>query len=161
VLIAVSRSRSGARARWVASARDLAQRSRYAAESLDQAAAVLGGPAGANRQVWLDATNTLDALAGAAAALAPDAPKVPGDPKGANSLTSALEQLRSSLTVFRSAVVEAERTRFELLNPTTEQLDFASRSVRQASATVVADVHTLGVGLDRVAPATPAGGGSA
>ncbi|HEY6532176.1 MAG TPA: hypothetical protein VIY72_07720 [Acidimicrobiales bacterium] len=158
VLIWVTRARSAARARWVASTRDLSQRSQYLAQNLDQAAAVLGGPAGANRQVWLDATNTLDGLAASAATLAPDAPKVPGDPKGTNSLSAALERLRSSLTVCRSAVGEAERTRFELLNPTAEQLDFASNSVRQASGAVIADTHSLNVVLDRVSPPTPGAG---
>jgi hypothetical protein len=150
--IGIVRSRAAARRRWTASGRDLAQRSQYVAQNLDQAAAVLAGPVGADRQVWLDATNTLAGLATTATTLAPDAPEVPGDPKGTNSAAAALTRLQASLTVCRSATVEAERTRFELLNPTTEQLDFASQSVRQACASVIADTHTLGAALDRVDP---------
>ena len=56
----------------------------------------------------------------------------------------------------QDAVGEAERTRFELYNPTTEQLDFSSQSVRQACATVLSEAHTVGVALDRVDPPQPA-----
>jgi hypothetical protein len=154
-VIAVVRSRSGARKRWVASGRDLARRAQSTAGNLDQAAAVIAGPVGANRQVWLDSAGALEGLTTEAAALAPDAPRVPGDPKGTNSLQAALAQLQTSLTVCRSAAIDAERTRFELINPTTEQLDFASHSVRQACAAVVADAHILGVALDKVDPPAP------
>ncbi len=116
---------------------------------------MLGGPAGADRQVWLDASETLSGLAASAAALVPDAPAVPGDPEGTNSLASGLDSLRNDLTVIRTAVIEAERTRFELVGPTTEQLDFASQSVRRATAAVVADAHAVSAAADRVDPPTP------
>jgi hypothetical protein len=125
------------------------------ARSLDQAAVVLAGPATADRQVWLDASETLNGLAASAGALVPDAPKVPGDPEGTNSLATALEALRGDLTVLRSAAMEAERTRFELVGPTAEQLEFASRTVQQASAAVVADAHAVTAAVDRVDPPAP------
>jgi type II secretory pathway pseudopilin PulG len=148
----IVRSRSSKRKQWLASARDLAVRATTLARNLDQSAAVLAGPVGADRQVWLDASNSLAALATSASALQPDAPSVPGDPKGTNSLSAALDRLGSSLTVCRSAVGEAERTRFELYNPTTEQLDFASQSVRQACSGILGDTHALGQAVDRVDP---------
>jgi hypothetical protein len=151
-VLAVVRSRAGARKRWAASGRDLARRAERTAGTLDQAAAVIAGPVGADRQVWLDSANALEGLAATATSLAPDAPAVPGEPKGTNSLVAALGRLQTSLTVCRSAAADAERTRFELINPTTEQLDFASHSVRQACAAVVADTHTLHVALDKVDP---------
>jgi hypothetical protein len=146
------RSRAAARRRWLDSGRDLAQRAEFLAHGLDDAASLLGGPPDADRRVWLDATETLNALAASAAALSPDAPKVPDDPEGTNSLVSALENLRTDLSVCRSATVEAERTRFELVGPTPEQLDHASRSVRQGCASVVARAHALTAALDRVDP---------
>ena len=151
-LFAVLRSRKAKQARWLYGARDVSRRSTDVARSLDQAAAVIGGPAGADRQVWLDASDTLNGLAASAAALIPDAPKVPGDPEGTNSLATSLESLRSDLTVCRSAVVEAERTRFELVGPTAEQLDFASQTVQRSTAAVIADAHAVSAAVDRVDP---------
>jgi hypothetical protein len=156
-LFAILRSRKAKQARWLYGARDVSRRSTDMARSLDQAAAVLGGPAGADRQVWLDAGDTLNGLAASAAALIPDAPKVPGDPEGTNSLATSLESLRSDLTVCRSAAVEAERTRFELVGPTPEQLDFASQTVQRSTAAVIADAHAVSAAVDRVdPPPTPA-----
>ncbi len=155
-LFAVLRSRKATKARWLQGARDVTYRSTQVARLLDEAAVVLAGPAGADRQVWLDSAETLNGLAASTAALIPDAPSVPGEPEGTNSLKTGLENLRSNLTVCRSAAIEAERTRFELVGPTTEQLEFASQSVRQASAAVVSDAHGVNAALDRVdPPATP------
>jgi hypothetical protein len=151
-VVLLLRSRAAAQARWIASGRDLARRAEFLADGLDDAAAVLAGSPDANRRVWLDASETLNALAGTSAALGPDAPKVPGDPEGTNTLAAALETLRTDLTVCRSATIEAERTRFELVGPTPEQLDYASRSVRQGCASVVASAHALTAALDRVDP---------
>jgi hypothetical protein len=151
------RSRAAARTQWIASGRDLARRAEFLADGLDDAAALLTGSPDANRRVWLDATETLNALAVSVTALTPDAPEVPGDPEGTNSLVTALENLRTDLTVCRSATVDAERTRFELVGPTPEQLDHASRSVRQGCASVIAGAHALTAALDRVDPlAAPA-----
>jgi hypothetical protein len=153
-VLAVVRGKRNGAARWNWGARDLARRSGDAARRLEQAAADLGSPT-ADRQVWLEATTELDALATSAAALVPDAPKVPGDPEGTNSLATGIESLRSNLTVLRSAATEAERTRFELVGPTTEQLNFATRSVEQAAAAVVGDAHAVAAAVDRVDPPQP------
>jgi hypothetical protein len=153
-VLAVVRGKRNGAARWNWGARDLARRSGDAARRLEQAAAGLGSPT-ADRQVWLEATTELDALATSAAALVPDAPKVPGDPEGTNSLATGIESLRSNLTVLRSAATEAERTRFELVGPTTEQLNFATRSVEQAAAAVVGDAHAVAAAVDRVDPPQP------
>jgi len=150
-VLAVRRSRSGAAARWNWEARDLARRSGDRARRLTQAATQLASPT-AVRQVWLDAVGELDALATSATALRPDAPTVPGDPEGTNSLTAALASLGTHLTVLRSAVVDAERTRFELVGPTEEQLGFAARQVEQAAAAVEADAHAVATAVDRVDP---------
>jgi hypothetical protein len=154
-LLGILRSRRSTRARWLWNARDVAARSSETAQRLDQAAAVLGGPAGADRQVWLDANEALGGLAASAGALVPGAPDVPGDPEGTNTLARGLDALRTDLTVLRTAVTEAERTRFELVGPTTEQLDFASQSVRRAAAAVVTDAHAVGAAADRVEPPQP------
>jgi hypothetical protein len=154
-VLAALRSRKGKQARWLWASRDVAGRSTDIARRLDQAAGLLTAPAGADRQVWLDASETLSALAASAAALIPDAPKVPGDPEGTNSLATALEALRSDLTVGRSAVLEAERTRFELVGPTEEQLGFSARSVQQATAAIVADAHAVTAAVDRIDPPAP------
>ncbi len=151
-LFAVLRSRKATKARWVQGARDVTYRSTQVARLVDEAAVVIAGPTGADRQVWLDSAETLNGLAASTAALIPDAPSVPGEPEGTNSLKTGLENLRSNLTVCRSAAIEAERTRFELVGPTTEQLEFASQSVRQASAAVVSDAHGVNAALDRVDP---------
>ncbi len=154
-LLAVLRSRNATKARWVWGARDLATRSTAVARSLDEAAALLAGPVAVNRQVWLDDVEALNGLATSAGVLAPDAPEVPGDPEGTNSATAALTALGTDLTVLKSAATEAERIRFELVGPTAEQLDFASRSVRQAAATVIADAHAVSAAADRITPPTP------
>ena len=153
-VLAVTKSKKGNAARWNWGARDVARRSGDAARRLEQAAANLGSPT-ADRQVWLDTITELDTLAASTAALIPDAPKVPGDPEGTNSLATGLESLRSNLTVLRSAAVEAERTRFELVGPTTEQLNFATCSVEQAAASVVGDSHAVAAAVDRVDPPQP------
>lgn len=153
-VLAVVRGKKNGAAKWNWGARDLARRSGDAARRLEQAAATLGSPA-ADRQVWLETTTELDTLATSAAALIPDAPKVPGDPEGTNSLATGIESLRSNLTVLRSAAAEAERTRFELVGPTTEQLNFATRSVEQAAAAVVGDSHAVAAAVDRVDPPQP------
>ena len=57
--------------------------------------------------------------------------------------------------MLKSAATEAERIRFELVGPTAEQLDFASRSVRQAAATVIADAHAVSAAADRITPPRP------
>ena len=154
-VLAVLRSRNATKARWVWGARDLATRSTAVARSLDEAAALLAGPVAVNRQVWLDDVEALNGLATSAGVLAPDAPAVPGDPEGTNSATAALTALGTDLTVLKSAATEAERIRFELVGPTAEQLDFASRSVRQAAATVIADAHAVSAAADRITPPTP------
>jgi hypothetical protein len=154
-VLAVLRSRNATKARWVWGARDLSTRSAAVARSLDEAAALLAGPVAVNRQVWLDDVEALGGLATSAGVLAPSAPKVPGDPDGTNSATAALAALGTDLTVLKSAATEAERIRFELVGPTTEQLDFASRSVRQAAATVISDAHAVSAAADRVAPPAP------
>lgn len=153
-VLAVLRSKKNNAATWNWNARDVARRSGDAARRLEQAGANLGSPT-ADRQVWLDTITELDTLAASAAGLGPEAPKVPGDPEGTNSLSSGLESLRGNLTVLRSAAVEAERTRFELVGPTTEQLNFATRSVEQAAASVVSDAHAVSAGVDRVDPPQP------
>ena len=154
-LLAVLKSRKATQARWLWGARDLATRSGAVARSLDEAAALLAGPVAVNRQVWLDDVEALNGLATSAGVLAPDAPKVPGDPEGTNSMTAALTALGTNLTVLKSAATEAERIRFELVGPTEEQLDFASRSVRQAAATVISDAHAVSAAADRIAPPAP------
>jgi len=154
-VLGVLRSRSAAKARFLFGARDLATRSSAAARSLDEAAALLAGPVAVDRQVWLDDVEALSGLATTAGVLAPEAPAVPGDPEGTNSMKAALTSLGTDLTVLRSAATEAERIRFELLGPTAEQLDFASRSVRQAAAVVIADAHAVSAAADRIAPPTP------
>ena len=154
-VLGVLRSRKATKARWVWGARDLATRSAAVARSLDEAAALLAGPVAVNRQVWLDDVEALNGLSTSAGVLAPDAPGVPGDPEGTNTATAALPALGTDLTVLKSAATEAERIRFELVGPTTEQLDFASRSVRQAAATVIADAHAVTAAADRIAPPAP------
>jgi hypothetical protein len=154
-VVDVLRSRNATRARWLFGARDLATRSGAVARSLDEAAALLAGPVAVDRQVWLDDVEALNGLATTTGVLAPSAPEVPGDPEGTNSMTTALGALGTDLTVLRSAATEAERIRFELVGPTAEQLDFASRSVRQAAATVVADAHAVSAAADRIAPPAP------
>jgi hypothetical protein len=154
-VVGVVRSRNAARARWLWGTRDLATRSGAVARSLDEAAALLAGPVAVDRRVWLDDVEALSALASSAAAQIPGAPSVPGDPEGTNSMGTALEALRTDLTVLRSAAVEAERIRFELVGPTGEQLEFASRSVRQAAAAVVSDAHAVSAAADRISPPPP------
>jgi hypothetical protein len=146
------RSRAAARRTWIASSRDLAGRSEYAAITLDEAAVVLSDPIGADRRVWLDAGQTCKTLVAAAVALVPDAPSAPDDRPETDGLASMLERLRTDLTVLGSAALDAERTRFELVGPTPEQLEFASRSVRQACAAVTSSAHALMAALDRLAP---------
>lgn len=154
-ILGVLRSRKATKARWVFGARDLATRSGAVARSLGEAAALLAGPIAVDRQVWLDDVEALNGLSTTAGVLAPAAPAVPGDLDGTNSMKAALTSLGTDLTVLRSAATEAERIRFELLGPTTEQLDFASRSVRQAAASVIADAHAVSAATDRIAPPAP------
>jgi DNA-directed RNA polymerase subunit K/omega len=154
-LVALGRSRANARRQWVASARQLGERSRDVALTLDRAAATIP-PEGTDRRVWFDADDTITDLVARARALEPGAPPVPGDPEGTNSLAAGLEQLRTGLVALQRSAQAAERTRYELLNPTTEQLEDAAGSVRQASTDVIDQARNLQVGLDRVAPPTPA-----
>jgi hypothetical protein len=150
-LVAILRSRTNARRRWVASTRQLVEQSRDVALALDRAAETLP-PAGTDRRVWFDANDAITTLSARASALEPDAPAVPGEPKGTNSLTTGLEQLRAGLGALQRSAQDAERTRYELLNPTAEQLEYAARTVRQASTDVIETGQDLQRSLDRVEP---------
>ena len=86
----VLRSRAAARRQWLSSARDLALRSENLARRLDEAAVVLAGPVAADRQVWLDANETMTTLVASATALLADAPRGPDDPPDTNSLATTL-----------------------------------------------------------------------
>ncbi len=159
VVLLLMRSRKKAAAqRWAASTRDLARQTGAVAATLDRAAATLAGPTAGDRQVWLTSAQQLAAIESSAAALVADAPAVPGDPAGTNSGIAALDKVRSDAATGRTAVADAERTRFELVGPTEQQLTFAAETVRRSTSALAADATALTAAADRIDPPPPTAG---